>query len=157
MAKQYRYTLRRRVENRIVGTLARLGVGLPPDFCLLTVRGRRSGNERTMPVLPVSEDGHRWLVAPYGEVNWVLNARTHPRVRLSRRGRTEDVLLSEVQPADAIQTLRAYVAKAPIVRPYFDVTPSSSDAEYLIEAPRHPVFLVTPSSLTSAARGAPGQ
>ncbi len=147
MAKQYRYSLRRRVENAIVGTLVRLGVGLPPDFRLLTVRGRRSGKEHTNPVLTISEDGHRWLVAPYGEVMWVLNARTNRRARLSRRRSSEEVVLSEVEPKDAIPTLRTYIAKAPIVRPYFDVTPSSSDAEYLAEAPRHPVFAITVSAL----------
>ncbi len=143
MAKRYRYTRRRRVENAIVGTLVRLGIGLPPDFCLLTVRGRRSGKEHTTPVLAVSEDGHRWLVAPYGDVKWVLNVRTNPRARLSRDGWSQDVLLTELEPKDAVPTLRAYLAKAPIVRPYFDVTPSSGDAEYLAETPRHPVFAIT--------------
>ncbi len=79
MAKHYRYTLRRRIENAIVGTLLRFGVGLPPGFCLLTSRGRRSGKELTTPVLAISENGHKWLVAPYGEVSWVLNVRTNPR------------------------------------------------------------------------------
>ena len=143
MAKHYRYTLRRRVENAIVGTLVRLGVGLPAEFCLLTVRGRRSGKQLTNPVLAISENGQRWLVAPYGEVKWVLNVRTTPRARLSRSRWSEDVVLSELAPEDAIATLRAYLAKAPIVRPYFEVTPSSSDAEYLAEAPRHPVFAIT--------------
>ncbi len=145
MAKLYQYTFRRRVENAIVGTLVRLGVGLPPGFCLLTVRGRRSGKEITMPVLPISENGHRWLVSPYGEVKWVFNVRTNPQVRLSRSRWSEDVVLTELAPKDAVSTLRAYIAKAPIVRPYFDVTPLSSDAEYLAEAPRHPVFAIITS------------
>ena len=143
MARQYRYTLRRRVENAIVGTFLRFGVALPPEFCLLTVRGRRSGKEIANPVLAISEYGHRWLVAPYGEVHWVLNVRSDPRARLSRSRWSEDVLLSELEPKDSIPTLRAYIAKAPIVRPYFDVTPSSSDSEYFAEAPRHPVFAIT--------------
>jgi deazaflavin-dependent oxidoreductase (nitroreductase family) len=143
MAKHYRYTLRRRVENAIVGTLVRLGVGLPPEFCLLTARGRRSGKEHTNPVLTISEDGHTWLVAPYGEVQWVLNVRSNPQARLSRGRSSEHVLLSELEPGDAIPTLRAYLAKAPIVRPFFDVALSSTDAEYLAEASTHPVFAVT--------------
>ena len=143
MAKHYQYSLRRRVENAIVGTLVRLGVGLPPEFYLLTVRGRRSGKELTNPVLAISQDGHRWLVAPYGEVQWVLNVRSNPRARLSRSRSSEDVVLRELEPEDAIPTLRAYIAKAPIVRPYFDVTLSSSDAEYIAEGPRHPVFAIT--------------
>ncbi len=142
MAKQYRYTIRRRIENAIMGALVRRGVGLPPDFRLLTVRGRRSGKGHTNPVLTISEDGHRWLVAPYGEVQWVLNVRRNPRARLSRSRSSEEVVLSELEPKDAIPTLRAYITKAPVVRPYFDVTPSSGDAEYLAEASKHPVFAI---------------
>ena len=144
MAKHYRYSLRRRIENAIVATLVRLGVGLPPEFCLLTVRGRRSGKELTNPVLAISQDGHSWLVAPYGDVQWVLNVRINPRARLSRSRSSEDVVLTELEPEDAIPTLRAYIAKAPIVRPYFEVTLSSSDADYIAVAPRHPVFAITP-------------
>ena len=143
MARHYRYTLRRRVENAIVGTLVRFGVGLPPEFCLLTVRGRRSGKEITNPVLVISANGQKRLVAPYGAVNWVLNVRTNPRARLSSGQMSQDVLLSEIEPNDAIPTLRAYLTKASIVRPYFDVTPSSSDPEYLAESPRHPVFAIS--------------
>lgn len=143
MAKHYHYSLRSRVENAIVGTLVRLGVGLPPEFCLLTVRGRRSRKELTNPVLAISENGQRWLVAPYGEVQWVLNVRSNPHVRLSRSRSSEDVVLGELEPKDSVPMLRAYLAKAPIVRPYFDVIPSSGDAEFLAEAPKHPVFAIT--------------
>lgn len=127
----------------IVGTFLRFGVGLPADFCLLRVRGRRSGKERTHPVRAISEDGHRSLVAPYSELKWVLNVRTNPRARLSRRRSSEDIVLSELALKDAVPTLRAYLTKAPIVRPYFDVTLSSSDAEYLAEALKPPVFAIT--------------
>lgn len=121
----------------------RFGVGLPPGFCLLTVRGRRSGKEITSPVLVVSLNGQKRLVAPYGPVNWVLNVRTNPRARLSRGRWSEDVLLSEIALNDAIPTLRAYLTQAPIVRSYFDVTPLSSDADYRAESPQHPVFAIT--------------
>ena len=143
MAKQYNFTFRRRVENAIVGTLVRFGVGLPPEFCLLTVRGRRSGKAISNPVLVISANGHKRLVAPYGAVNWVLNVRTNPRARLSRGQMSEDVFLSEIDPNDAIPTLRAYITKARIVRPYFDVTPLSSDPEYLAESSLHPVFAIS--------------
>ena len=149
MAKHYHYSIRRRIENAIVGTLVRFGVGLPSEFCLLTVRGRRSGKKLTNPVLAISQGGHKWLVAPYGEVQWVLNVRSHPRAQLSRSRSSEEVVLSELEPADAIPTLRAYIAKAPIVRPYFDVTLSSSDHDFLAEAPQHPVFAITTSRTPS--------
>jgi hypothetical protein len=51
-------------------------VGLGPGrTSLLTVRGRRSGRLYATPMTLVVEDGRRWLVAPYGAVNWVRNAR----------------------------------------------------------------------------------
>jgi hypothetical protein len=39
--------------------------------------------------------------------------------------------------------LRAYMTKAPIVWPYFDVTPESPIEDFIAEAPRHPVFILT--------------
>jgi hypothetical protein len=115
-------------------------------------RGRRSGYERTNPVVAISENGQRWLVVPYGEVNWVVNGRTNPRARLSRGRRSEDVQLSELEPKDAILILRAIIAKASIVRPYFNVSLPSSDADFLAEAPSHPVFAI---SEYAGTRGAP--
>ena len=51
--------------------LARLGVG---PASLLTTTGRRTGRSRRTPVIPVRHGDRRWLVAPYGNVSWVLNA-----------------------------------------------------------------------------------
>jgi hypothetical protein len=65
--------------NAIVGVLARLGVG-PAQ--LLTTRGSRTGRPHTVPVVPVEHEGRTWLVAPYGPVAWVRNAREDERVRL---------------------------------------------------------------------------
>ena len=41
----------------------------------LTVRGRKTGKPRTVPVHVLELDGKRYLVAPRGETEWVLNAR----------------------------------------------------------------------------------
>ena len=41
---------------------------------VLAVRGRKSGKRYETPVSLI-ENGERWLVAPYGEVAWVRNAR----------------------------------------------------------------------------------
>ena len=58
----------------MMGVLLRLGVS-PPHTYLLTLRGRKSGHPYSTPVTLVEEAGERWLVAPFGEVGWVRNAR----------------------------------------------------------------------------------
>lgn len=65
------------------------GMGIGPSWSL-TTRGRRTGLPRKIPVIPVNSDGKQWLVAPYGEVGWVRNARAAGQVQLSR-GRTPRV------------------------------------------------------------------
>jgi len=92
----------------------------------------------------VEEGGQRWLVAPYGEVPWVRNARAAGRVTLSRGGRAEIVSLRALSEAEAAPVLRRYVTRVPITRPYFDVTPDSPLVAFESEAARHPVFALTP-------------
>ena len=80
-------------------TLTRLGV-IPRSYVLTTV-GRRSGQERRNPVTVVELDGKRWLVAPYGVMPWVLNARASGEVRLTRRFTTTRFTVREVGPEEA--------------------------------------------------------
>ena len=51
---------------------------------LLTVAGRRSGQPRSTPVVPVVTENGCWLVAPFGDVGWVRNARAAEQVTLRR-------------------------------------------------------------------------
>jgi len=63
---------------------------------LLTTQGRTTGRPRSNPVVPVEHGGRRWLVAPYGLVSWVHNARAAGRVSLTRRRDTRDYTIREV-------------------------------------------------------------
>lgn len=141
MPATYRLGLARRLVNRLVRALLRVGLG-PRRTYLLTVRGRRSGQLRSTPVTLVEEGGRRWLVAPYGEVGWVRNARAAGEVTLSRGTWSETVRLSELGPEESAPVLRRYVAEVPITRPFFDVTPESDLAAFRVAAPRHPVFRI---------------
>ena len=68
---------------------------------LLTTHDRKTGEPHTTPVVPIDQDGTRWLVAPYGTVGWVRNARQDGRVRL-RYGRTvHDYAIREVGADEA--------------------------------------------------------
>lgn len=76
----------RRWSGREDSIISRLTTaGLVPHFYLLTTRGRRTGRTRTNPVVLVEKDGRRRLVAPYGVVSWVHNAREAGQVGLTRR------------------------------------------------------------------------
>jgi hypothetical protein len=92
----------------------------------------------------IEVNGHRWLVAGYGPASWVLSARASGEVTLSRGGQAERYRIAEAGAEDAVPVLRKYIDKIRVTRPYFDATPSSSDAAVAAELPRHPVFRLIP-------------
>jgi deazaflavin-dependent oxidoreductase (nitroreductase family) len=139
MAQTYRLSPGRRAVNRVVRLLIRLGL-MPGPTYLLTVPGRRTGRPLSTPVTLVEDAGARWLVAPYGDVGWVRNARAAGQVTLSRGGRAETLAIRELSAAEAAPLLQRYVTRVPITRPFFDAKPDSPVAAFEAEAPRHPVF-----------------
>ncbi len=141
-ARQYRPGRGRYVENTIMSALVR--AGLVPRSYLLTTRGRTTGLPRTNPVVPVDHGGRRWLVAPYGPVSWVHNARAAGRVSLARRRDTRDYTIREASPEEAGPVLKQYVRLAPSPRPYFQATKDSPVEDFVAEADHHPVFELIP-------------
>jgi deazaflavin-dependent oxidoreductase (nitroreductase family) len=137
--KPYRLSPARRALNALVRPLATLGLAGPRTY-LLTVHGRKTGKPWSTPVSIVRLRDERWLVAPYGDRNWVKNARAAGWVELRRGRRHERVVVEEVPPAVAVPVLRDYYRRGRVTRPFFDVSLDSSDGEWLAEAPRHPVF-----------------
>jgi hypothetical protein len=89
------------------------------------------------------ENGQRWLVAPYGEVGWVRNARAAGEVEISRGGRSEKLRIQEVASERAAPVLKQYLKSVPVARPFFDVKPGSPLDDFVTEASRHPVFRLT--------------
>lgn len=142
MAATFRHTPIRRLGNLIVTPLARLGLAGKRTHILTTV-GRKSGRRYSTPVQLVFLDGHRWLVAPYGERAWVTNARAARAVELTRALRTERVAIEEVDATTAAPILREYLRRTPVTKPFFDVHAGSSLEEFAAEAPRHPVFRIS--------------
>jgi deazaflavin-dependent oxidoreductase (nitroreductase family) len=131
------------VENTIMSALVR--AGLVPRSYLLTTRGRTTGRPRTNPVVPVEHGGRRWLVAPYGPVPWVHNARAAGRVSLTRRRDTRDYTIREASPQEAGPVLQRYLRLAPSARPYFQASKDSPVEDFVTEAGRHPVFELIPA------------
>lgn len=142
--RKYAVTPRVRIVNWLVTTLIRLGVDMGPTY-LLTVRGRKSGAMHTNPVTLVEGEGRRWLVAPYGEMAWVKNARASGQVMLARHGRTETLAFDEVPVGERAPILKTYLSITHTVQPYFDARPDSPLEAFAAEAGRHPVFLLKPS------------
>jgi deazaflavin-dependent oxidoreductase (nitroreductase family) len=141
MAATYRLSLWRRLLNGLVRAFLRVGVG-PRHTYLMTVRGRRSGTLYSTPATLVEAGGQRWLVAPYGEVSWVRNARAAGQVTLSRGRHAETVAIVELGPEEAAPVLKQYVTEVPITRPFFGATPDAPLEAFVAEAHRHPVFRV---------------
>jgi deazaflavin-dependent oxidoreductase (nitroreductase family) len=75
-----------RIGTVLLKVLLLIGVPKGP-LVLLSVRGRKSGKVTTTPIALVQHGHERWLVAAFGEVNWVRNLRAagalHTRARNS--------------------------------------------------------------------------
>lgn len=141
MAWAYHLGTWRKLVNLIIRALLRLDMS-PPHTYLLTVRGRKTGRSYSTPVTLVEHERQRWLVAPYGEVGWVRNARAAGQVTLQRGRRSEIVKVQELPAEEAAPVLKTYLAQVPVVRPFFDVTVHSDLRDFALEAPRHPVFRI---------------
>jgi deazaflavin-dependent oxidoreductase (nitroreductase family) len=141
--RPYRKSLWRRGVNLVVRPLARVGLTGPRTH-LLTVRGRISGKPWSTPVSIVRLGKERWLVAPYGERNWVKNARASGWVELRRGPRRERLGVEELRPEEAAPVLREYYRRGRVTRPFFTVSLESPDAAWVAEASRHPVFRLVP-------------
>ncbi|MCO1656528.1 nitroreductase/quinone reductase family protein [Pseudonocardia humida] len=130
-----------RVFNSVVQWLTRRGVSVMGSR-VLAVRGRSSGQWRTVPVNLLVIDGERYLVAPRGHTQWVRNMRAAGGGEL-RLGRTvEAIAVEELPDAAKPAILREYLRKwAWEVGRFFEgVDKNSSDAALLGIAPGFPVF-----------------
>jgi deazaflavin-dependent oxidoreductase (nitroreductase family) len=117
MPKQYTVNGMVRLVNSLITGALRLGISLGSTY-LLTVRGRRSGQLHTTPVTLIEHGAERWLVAPYGAVAWVHNARAARKVVLTRGRRQMTARVQELGPEDGAPILKKYVRQVTTVRPY---------------------------------------
>ena len=118
----------RKVVNPLVSKLHSGGAAT------LTVAGRVSGQPRSVPVIPVTVDDRRYLVAPYGESDWVRNLRAAGKGMLRGRGDSENFHATEVPAGERTQILDAYrKVTGKTVERCFATLPDPAD---------HPVFRV---------------
>jgi deazaflavin-dependent oxidoreductase (nitroreductase family) len=128
--------------NRVVGWLTGKGLSVWGSR-VLAVRGRRSGEWRTVPVNLLTHEDARYVVAPRGHTQWVRNLRAAGGAgELRLGGRTEVFTADELADADKPEVLRAYLRRWRFeVGVFFDgVDATASDETMLAIAPGYPVF-----------------
>jgi len=98
----------------------------------LTVAGRKTGEPRRVPVIPVTIDGADYIVSTRGESEWVRNVRAAGKVTLGSGKKARTVTATEIPVAEAGPIIGAYRAKAnKTVATYWQQLPDDKD---------HPVF-----------------
>ena len=139
-----------RALNPLIRRLLRAGMPMGPNI-LLTVRGRRSGELRTFPVGLFEVDGRRFVMGSFGETNWIRNLRVAGQATVRAAGEDERVRATELPPDEAAPILRRALARflarplmAPMLRGWYGLDASSTDADYLARAGEHPMFELKP-------------
>ena len=137
--RPYKQTALVRFANQLA--IFTMKIGLAPKFqYILSVRGRKSGRTYSTPVYVIEENAKRWLVSPYGEVAWAVNARAAGKVTLTQGAHSEVFSLVELGATDSAPILKKYLALAPITQGYFKARPDSPVEVFSAEAAAHPVF-----------------
>jgi deazaflavin-dependent oxidoreductase (nitroreductase family) len=139
--------------NTMVKTLLRVGVKLtgPGKYpmYLITVRGRKSGQPRTTPIAVVEQDGKRYLLTPYGAVDWVRNLRAAGDATFTRGRRTEQMRAVELPEDQAGLVLKRFIATGnPIIR-LFGITKETTPEDIERMMASHPVFLLQSATATT--------
>jgi len=131
------------VFNRLVAGLTRLGVSVLGSR-VLRVRGRTSGEWRSVPVNLLTFEGNRYLVAPRGETQWVKNIRKAGGGELQLGRKTEPIEVVELSDDEKPDLLRAYLKRWKAeVGVFFGGVSGTSPLEDLRRiAPDHPVFRI---------------
>lgn len=136
MVKQYKASS---TVNGLMLWMAKRGWG---STQVLTTIGNRSGEVRQVPVSPIEVDGARYLVAPYGEVGWVRNARSDPEVTLQRGRKEREVRLVETTGEAAAAVVMAYYEREKFPRQYMDVPENPTTADFVARDGAFPVFRI---------------
>lgn len=130
--------------NNTVAWLARRGISVYGSR-ELAVRGRKSGEWRTVPVNVLHVDGADYLLSPRGETQWVKNLRVAGTGELRLGKRVQPFAAGELgDPDRRVAVLRAYFTKwAWEVGAFFPgLSVDSTDDELLAAVDRHPMFVI---------------
>ncbi len=136
-----------RAANALMKALLRAGLkikGFGRPTYLLTVRGRKTGQPRTTPIVVIEEGGQRYLISPFGMVDWVRNLQAAGEATLTRGRRSETLRAIELPTREAgIVLQRTFVSGIPtFLAEHFDVTAESALEDFEHATVGHPVFLL---------------
>jgi deazaflavin-dependent oxidoreductase (nitroreductase family) len=129
----------------------RLGMPMGPNV-LLTVRGRKSGRARTVPVAIAEIDGRRYIIGAYGDVDWTRNLRAAGAATIRVDGRDVPVTATELDAGAAqvffAETLPSFTRRLPwlgrvFVRVLFRLAAPDITGDPARAAATRPVFELT--------------
>lgn len=130
-----------RAANAVFRRLAEVGISVAGTRAL-RVRGRKSGEVRSVVINLMTVDGRDFVVSPRGNTQWVRNAKAAGEVELGPRWRSRRLRVSEV-PDDA---------KPELLKRYLDLwywevkghvgglTPESTNEQIRAAAPSIPII-----------------
>jgi hypothetical protein len=120
-----------------------LGI-FPNRLVTLEITGRQSGKTISFPLAMVVIKGERYLVSMLGEeVNWVRNIKAAGGKAQLRHGRSERVMLEEVDVNQRPPILKAYLQIAPGARPHIPANKNAPISDFEKIASKYPVFKVS--------------
>ena len=101
---------------------------------MLAVKGKKTGEWRTVPVNVLEHDGHHYLVAIRGETEWVRNLRAAGAGEIRHGARVERFRATEIPVEERPPVIAAYRAQwEREVTAQFKKLPDAAD---------HPVFRI---------------
>ncbi|MEY8016104.1 nitroreductase/quinone reductase family protein [Mycobacterium sp. HUMS_12744610] len=136
-----------RAANAAIRWLAEMGVSIAGTRAV-RVRGRKTGQPRTVVVNLLTVEGVDYLVSPRGETQWARNVRAAGVLEVGPRWHRERAAATELDDAAKPDVVRRYLA-----RWYWQVkdfvpglTPDSGDEQLGAAAPAIPVFALAPDA-----------
>ena len=118
--------------------------GIFPNYLVtLEVVGRQSGKLINFPLAMLVMNGERYLVSMLGEdANWVRNIKAAGGKANLRHGKSEEVILEDVDVPQRAAIIKAHLQIAPGARPHIPVNKDASLSEFEKIASGYPVFKV---------------
>ena len=142
--------------------LLRIGIRITilGSMMLLTVRGRKTGEPRTIPVDLYERDGRHFLIATHGEGNWVYNLRLARQGILSLGRHHQTFTATELAPQEAGLVIKEFLGsllasqgiRGNMLRQHLGVRADSSLDEFITVAKTHQVFELDFSTSLSSTR-----
>ena len=134
-----------RVLSGLLGIVFGAGLG-PIQAATIEVRGRKTGQKISFPIVVVDYEGDRYLVAMLGDkTNWVRNVRADSHAVLLQRTRANVSLVEEFS-GNRAAILRRYLELAAGARPFFPIDRRAPLGDFERIVKDYPVFRVAPAS-----------